>query len=72
MTVDAPVSGKREKDERNTIKEDEELGGSIVSQSVASLAFSYLDATFSWEDLDWLRRCTDLPLVVKGIQSVEE
>ena len=33
---------------------------------------SYIDPGLCWEDLDWLRTVTKLPIVVKGIMSVED
>ena len=33
---------------------------------------SYIDPGLCWEDLKWLRTLTDLPIVVKGIMSVED
>ncbi|GMF67890.1 unnamed protein product [Aspergillus oryzae] len=32
----------------------------------------YIDASFTWEDLKWLRRSTSLPIVLKGIQTAED
>lgn len=32
----------------------------------------YIDATVNWEDIKWLRRATDLPLVLKGIQTAAD
>ena len=33
---------------------------------------SYVDATLTWRDLGWLRSCTDLPIVLKGIQTAAD
>lgn len=30
------------------------------------------DARLTWKDLDWLRSCTELPIVIKGIMSPED
>lgn len=31
-----------------------------------------IDASFKWEDLAWVRRVSGLPIVVKGIQTVDD
>ncbi len=33
---------------------------------------SQFDPTLSWKDLDWIREVSGLPLILKGIQSVED
>ena len=32
----------------------------------------YIDSTLSWGDIKWLKRCTRLPIVLKGVQTVED
>jgi L-lactate dehydrogenase (cytochrome) len=32
----------------------------------------YIDATFSWDDIAWLRRSTKLPIIVKAVQTAED
>jgi L-lactate dehydrogenase (cytochrome) len=32
----------------------------------------YIDDTFNWEDIKWLRKSTKLPIVAKGIQTAED
>jgi L-lactate dehydrogenase (cytochrome) len=32
----------------------------------------YVNPSLTWDDLDWLRQLTSLPIVVKGIQHVED
>lgn len=79
LNVGSPVTGKLELNSRFSLAESLAEGDSAdvsslpsISESIGSLENAYLDAGFTWKDLDWLRKCTDLPLVVKGIQSVEE
>ncbi len=43
-------------------------GGSGLAAYVASL----LDPALSWDDLDWLRSITELPLLVKGIVRADD
>ncbi|CAL3966770.1 unnamed protein product [Diplocarpon coronariae] len=59
VTVDAPVPGKREADERNDFK-----GGAL-----GRIMGSYIDASLSWSDIPWLRAHTSLPVVLKGVQT---
>lgn len=71
VTVDLPVISKREADER--IKPDmpggkkDKKGGGFTRQ-----ASSWIDPTFTWDDLRWIRTLTDLPIVVKGIQRARD
>ncbi|TVY89002.1 Cytochrome b2, mitochondrial [Lachnellula willkommii] len=76
VTVDAPVPGKREADER--VQADESLSTPMSGAkakndakggSLGRIMGSYIDASLSWEDLPWLRRCTKLPIVLKGVQT---
>jgi L-lactate dehydrogenase (cytochrome) len=79
VTVDAAARGKRESDERlqadtNVInpvtgeraKHDKKGGG------LTRLMGSYIDQSLNWNDLEWIRRCTDLPIVLKGVTCAED
>ncbi|KAJ9642313.1 hypothetical protein H2199_004693 [Coniosporium tulheliwenetii] len=80
LTVDAPVAGKREADER--VRADESLASPMSGARATNDAKggglgrvmgSYIDATLSWEDIPWLRRCVgDLPIVLKGVQGAAD
>lgn len=73
VTVDAPVVGKREADERvdfdngsvysgasgSTAKKDQKGGG------IGRTTGAYIDSTLSWDDLRWLRSSTKLKIVLK-------
>lgn len=76
VTVDAPVPGKREADER--VQADESISTPMSGQrakndakggSLGRIMGKYIDASLSWEDLSWLRRSTKLPIVLKGVQT---
>ncbi|KAL1850085.1 hypothetical protein Plec18167_005406 [Paecilomyces lecythidis] len=67
VTVDSPVLGKREQDDR--------LKGETASNytGIAKVASSgLLNPALTWADLKWIRALTDVPIVLKGIQSVED
>lgn len=76
VTVDAPVPGKREADER--VKADESLSTPMSGAkakndakggALGRIMGSYIDASLSWKDIPWLRRHTNLPIVLKGVQT---
>lgn len=77
LTVDSPVTGNREKDERGKVLEDDDLEAvvSAMKQGGAGVAASnnsFINGSVDWEIVPWLRSITTLPLVVKGISCVED
>ncbi|KAI9867223.1 MAG: hypothetical protein M1813_009501 [Trichoglossum hirsutum] len=79
VTVDAPVAGKREADEK--VKADGSLmtpiGGSKAKNDskgggLGRTMGQYIDSSLTWEDIPWLRSLTDLPIVLKGIQTAAD
>ncbi|KAI1312785.1 mitochondrial cytochrome-like protein b2 [Xylaria venustula] len=77
VTIDAPVIGKREADERlkadESIKlpmsgmkaENDRKGGSL-----GRIMGHFIDASLTWDDVAWLRKTVPgLPIVLKGIQT---
>lgn len=77
ITVDAPQLGRREKDMR--LKNIEDLShvqgdGEDVdrSQGAARAISSFIDTSLNWDDLRWFRSITRMPIVLKGVQSVED
>lgn len=78
LTIDAPVPGKREADER--LKADESLtlpsgfGGAANDAKGGGLgrtSGAFIDDALDWADLPWLRGLVgpDMPLLLKGVQS---
>uniref|UniRef100_UPI0037E8DFA3 2-Hydroxyacid oxidase 1 n=1 Tax=Semicossyphus pulcher TaxID=241346 RepID=UPI0037E8DFA3 len=81
VTVDTPYLGKRCDDMRNHFKLPPHL--SMSNFSTAALAFSEgnygsdsglavyvakaIDPTLCWDDINWLKKKTNLPVIVKGI-----
>lgn len=82
VTVDAPVAGKREADERVKAEAADIPKPPPMSKAQATndakggglgrTMGRYIDASFEWEDLKWLRQSTKLPIVLKGIQTAED
>lgn len=85
LTVDTPVLGRRERDLRQgfALPEGLEMANFTGSHraempevpagySLTAYIADQLDPSLSWQDLDWLRSLTDLPLVVKGVMTGED
>lgn len=74
FTVDAPVSGNRTLDQRAkgvvadmappSAKDDKNKMKAPVG--VAQAISGYQDDDLEWGDLEFIRRNTDLPIIVKG------
>ncbi|KAL9062448.1 MAG: hypothetical protein Q9157_008912 [Trypethelium eluteriae] len=49
-------------------------GGDSVdrSQGAARAISSFIDPSLSWDDLPWFRSITSMPIVLKGVQRVED
>jgi len=79
VTVDAPIPGKREADERLA-------AGNLTSAVSGAVAVSdkkggglgrvmakYIDSSLNWSDLAWLKRASGgLPIVLKGVQTAAD
>ncbi|PYH30980.1 cytochrome B2 [Aspergillus neoniger CBS 115656] len=79
VTIDAPVAGKREADER--VKAEEIISMPMTGtrskndgagSGLTRTTGSFIDSSFCWEDLAWLKQQWPGRLVIKGIQSVED
>lgn len=69
LTLDAPVPGKREDDERGNVAAGAGGGESGVGRQL----FQGTDPTLTWKDtLPWLAKHTDLPIILKGLQTHED
>ncbi|KAJ3533601.1 hypothetical protein NM208_g7911 [Fusarium decemcellulare] len=79
VTVDAPVPGKREADERipQSVVVKSEMSGSESSKDhkgsgLGRLMGQYIDKSLAWEDLEWIREASSVPIVLKGVQTAED
>ncbi|EJU06457.1 hypothetical protein DACRYDRAFT_44583 [Dacryopinax primogenitus] len=77
LTVDAPVLGKRELDMKARglpVRGANNSGdqGTALRAGVANSLGGYFDSNLKWEDLAWIRSITNLPIVIKGVQCVED
>ncbi|KAJ5216802.1 hypothetical protein N7468_009810 [Penicillium chermesinum] len=88
LTLDAPVAGKREDDERNGLTDaaeeeqapkaaartsDDTPDVSQGSAGIGQMLFAGTDPSLHWQaTLPWLAEHTDLPIVLKGLQTHED
>lgn len=81
FTIDGPVQGKREGDER--VKVEATTGAKAAISGAAATndkrggglgrtMGGYIDSTFNWDDIKWLRKATKLPIVAKGVMTAED
>lgn len=68
LTVDRPLLGRREADLRNDFHLPPHLQmANLNLSSWEAYRSSDLDDNLNWEDVDWLRSNTRLPILLKGI-----
>ncbi|MDH1624040.1 alpha-hydroxy-acid oxidizing protein [Pseudomonas chengduensis] len=81
LTVDAPVSGVRNREQREGFKLPPEICAVNLDQAVqlpplpdgGSAVFDGLMAVApGWQDVAWLCQCTRLPVLLKGILHAED
>lgn len=81
LTVDAPLLGRRIADERNqfTLPEGMSMANvadALIASDEGSGLADYVatrhDATLNWNDLEWIRSMSSLPLVIKGIVRADD
>ncbi|MCH8814246.1 MAG: alpha-hydroxy-acid oxidizing protein [Chloroflexi bacterium] len=81
LTVDVPRLGRRERDHRNNLSFPEDIGpgnfdaeanlGAVPEESRGSALALYWNTlihdALSWDDVDWVRSITSLPILLKGV-----
>lgn len=79
VTVDAPQLGRRERDARNRFALPPGLEAANIAahlppvtaagdgSGLAHFFATQIDPTLTWDDVDWLRSLTRLPVILKGI-----
>lgn len=78
VTVDAPVPGKREADERIAAENvTAAISGAVASNDrkgggLGRVMAKYIDSTLCWNDLNWIKEVSGLPLILKGIQTAAD
>lgn len=80
LTVDAPIAGVRNREQRVNfhLPQGVESANLVGMQKVAGHAASLLESPLfsgqletipTWQDVEWLKSITSLPIVIKGITS---
>ncbi len=85
LTVDVPEIGRRERDERNGFRlspdlrvanflpaMSDPLQGEADGSGLASFVQGMRDASLGWNDLEWIREGSGLPLVIKGLVRADD
>jgi L-lactate dehydrogenase (cytochrome) len=77
ITVDAPQLGRRERDMRNKAKLSANVQGKqkekIPTQQGTTRAISsFIDPSLTWKDMPWFKSITNMPIILKGIQTGED
>jgi isopentenyl diphosphate isomerase/L-lactate dehydrogenase-like FMN-dependent dehydrogenase len=84
LTVDVPYLGRRERDFRNRLQfppgivpanflgEIDVSGYSAEESELAAQAANLISPAITWEDVDWLRSVTSLPVVIKGVLAPDD
>jgi len=76
ITVDAPALGRREKDMRNkfaaTAPSEMKDGQVNRQQGTARAISTFIDPSLSWKDVEWFKKITGMPIILKGIQTGED
>ncbi|CAG8696958.1 8882_t:CDS:1 [Dentiscutata erythropus] len=76
ITVDAPQLGRREKDMRmkfvNAAPDVQDEKDLTRDQGAARAISSFIDTGLNWNDLKWFRSITSMPIILKGIQTLED
>lgn len=81
LTVDAPLLGRRERDERNGFSLPPGLGlanfgGQALpgrtGSGLAAYSAARMDPGLTWTDVEWVRDHCDLPLLLKGILRADD
>jgi len=76
ITVDAPQLGRREKDMRSKFSDvgsNVQAGDKVDnSQGAARAISSFIDPSLSWKDIPWFLSVTKMPILLKGVQRVED
>jgi 4-hydroxymandelate oxidase len=71
VAVDVPVPGRRERDLRNGFAPDLRCEN-LRDPSSGEIRRVEYTAQLGWEHLEWLRRATALPIVLKGVTHPED
>ena len=77
LTVDFPAAGRRERDLRTAFALPDDLStpnipGTLLRQDFHAALGQIVDATLTWQDLEWLHETCSLPVLLKGVLTRED
>lgn len=85
LTADTPVLGRRERDERNRFtlppglavanlrpSDLDTIPEADLGSAFAKYVDDLLDDSLTWDDVDWLKSMSPVPVLVKGILTAED
>ncbi|PCG94528.1 Aldolase-type TIM barrel [Penicillium occitanis (nom. inval.)] len=78
VTVDAPIPGKREADERISAENFvSAMSGAVATNDkkgggLGRVMAQYIDSSLNWEDLAWIKKVSGLPVFLKGVQTAAD
>merc|ERR1719333_1122896 len=77
ITVDAPQLGRRERDMRNKAKQTANVQTKqkekiSTNQGTTRAISSFIDPALNWNDLPFFRSITNMPIILKGVQTGED
>jgi L-lactate dehydrogenase (cytochrome) len=79
LTIDAPVPGKREADERVRTEQviSMPMTGTVARNDTSGSGLTrttggFIDSSLCWGDLPWLKKVWKGKMILKGIQCVED
>jgi L-lactate dehydrogenase (cytochrome) len=77
ITVDAPQLGRRERDMRNKAKQTANVQGKqkekiSTNQGTTRAISSFIDPSLNWNDLPFFKSITNMPIILKGVQTGED
>ncbi|MEU4253867.1 alpha-hydroxy acid oxidase [Amycolatopsis sp. NPDC026612] len=81
VTVDSPVLGRRERDDRNAfhdlppglaVENLRNIGENRSGGNASHVREIVMSAGLNWDDIAWLRSKTKLPVLIKGVLHAED
>ncbi|CEP18022.1 hypothetical protein [Parasitella parasitica] len=78
ITADAPQLGRREKDMRQKYSQEDpdEITRNATTvnrdEGAARAISSFIDPSLCWDDVAWFKSITNMPILIKGIQTPED
>jgi 4-hydroxymandelate oxidase len=72
LTVDTPVAGARNREQRSRVQLPAGVTAPYFHHLASHTGESSRFQVVTWRDVDWLRRATTLPLVLKGILTADD